>query len=393
MLNNISGGKTFGSKEKYYLSLGFFMFSGGLSGIFINILFFVTSNLESVIIYQIALQISQTIFFIISTYLMKVISARYLFISGNILRALTIALLFVIPYLSQNALFFGLLIGVSSGIFWSGNATFSLEISKGSNRMVFLSINSAISSVASLISPTLGGLLISYSNFHGLYRYSMDFALSSILLLLSSLTATFIKNNGEKGGSFSIKTTIIKEKNYSRYRAFFFFSSILGMAMSTLIPVYIYYLSGSYIVAGIYGSVTALGGFLSNIMAPMLSRKLGKKIVYVIPVMLISSILFTFHLSYSIILVFIASLIILLFLTPLSNMGMSDFMQYLDKFTRTRHFWINREYYLVSGRILSLISILAYSDLFSLYSSTILMPFFALSLLGFIPVFRMRSDI
>ena len=130
---------------KYYISFAFFSFSNGLFSIFINVLFFASSNISEVIYFQISLQISQTVFFLLGTYLIAYVSARFLYSLGAFLKAIVIASLFISPFFSGNAIYFGLLYGVSSGIFWTGNATFTLAISRSIKRFNFLSINSALS--------------------------------------------------------------------------------------------------------------------------------------------------------------------------------------------------------------------------------------------------------
>lgn len=373
---------------KYYISYGFFSFSNGLFGIFINVLFFTSNNISDVIFFQIALQVSQTVFFLVGTYLIAYVSARFLYSIGTFLKAAVISSLFLSPFFSGNAVYFGLLYGVSSGIFWAGNATFTLAISKSIKRFNFLSINSVVSNLTSLIAPSVAGVLIAYSLARGIDRYLNDFLLAALLLLLSGFVSLFVKSSGEKGGEFHIKNTIIKENDYGKFRLLFFASSILGMVMSTLIPVYVFYLTRNFVLTGAYGTVTASVGFISNVIAPYMKRKMRDYVPYAITLVILSSVTFILRFSYTLVLIFLASSIILFFITPLSNLGVSEFMQFLDGFKRTRHFWINREYYLVIGRVLSLSSILFVADYFSLYDAVAILPIFAISVLGYFPVLR-----
>jgi MFS family permease len=370
---------------KYYISFGFFSFSNGLFSIFINVLFFASSNISEVIYFQISLQISQTVFFLLGTYLIAYVSARFLYSLGAFLKAIVIASLFISPFFSGNAIYFGLLYGVSSGIFWTGNATFTLAISRSIKRFNFLSINSALSSLTSLIAPSIAGLLIAYSISTGIGRYFNDFLLASLLLVVSGIVSLLVRSSGEKGGQFHISNTIIREQNYGKFRLLFFASSILGMVMSTLIPVYVFYVTGNYVITGAYGTVTAFIGFIANILAPYMKRKIKDYVPYAIILVILSSFIYIIRFNYSLILIFFASSVILFFITPLSNLGVSEFMQFLDGFKRTRHFWINREYYLVAGRVLSLTSILIVADYFSLYDAMATLPFFAISVIGYIP--------
>ena len=373
---------------KYYVSFGFFSFSNGLFGIFINVLFFASNNISEVIYFQISLQISQTLFFLVGTYLIAYVSARFLYSIGTFLKAAVISSLFISPFFSGNAVYFGLLYGISSGIFWAGNATFTLAISRSIKRFNFLSINSAVSSLTSLVAPSVAGVLIAYSLATGIDRYLNDFLLASLLLLLSGFVSLLVRSSGEKGGEFHIKNTIIRENDYGKFRILFFASSILGMVMSTLIPVYVFYLTRNFVLTGAYGTVTASVGFVSNVIAPYMKRKVRDYVPYAIIMVILSSIAYILRFSYTLVLIFLASSIILFFITPLSNLGVSEFMQFLDGFKKTRHFWINREYYLVAGRVLSLASILFVADYFSLYDAVATLPIFAISFLGYIPALR-----
>ena len=296
-----------------------------------------------------------------------------------------IASLFISPFFSGNAIYFGLLYGVSSGIFWTGNATFTLAISKSIKRFNFLSINSALSSLTSLIAPSIAGILIAYSISTGIGRYFNDFLLASLLLVVSGIVSLLVRSSGEKGGQFHISNTIIREQNYGKFRLLFFASSILGMVMSTLIPVYVFYVTGNYVITGAYGTITAFIGFIANILAPYMKRKVKDYVPYAIALVILASFIYILRFNYSLLLIFFASSVILFFISPLSNLGVSEFMQFLDGFKRTRHFWINREYYLVAGRVLSLTSILLVADYFSLYDAMATLPFFAISVLGYIP--------
>lgn len=387
---NLEGreGKSNFDPLKYYVSYGLFSFSNGLFGIFINVLFFNSNNISDVIYYQLSLQISQTLFFLVGTYLIAYVSARFLYSIGTFLKAAVISSLFISPFFSGNAVYFGLLYGVSSGIFWAGNATFTLAISKTIKRFNFLSINSAVSNLNSLVSPLVAGILIAYSFATGIERYLNDFLLASILLLLSGIVSLLVRSSGEKGGEFHVKNTIIKEDKYGKFRLLFFTSSILGMVMSAVIPVYVFYLTRNFVLTGIYGTVTASVGFVSNAIAPYMKKKVKRYVPYAIFLVILSSLAYIVRFSYTLILIFLASSIILFFITPLSNLGVSEFMQYLDGFKRTRHFWINREYYLVAGRVLSLAGILFVADYFSLYDAIATLPLFATSVLGYIPVLR-----
>ena len=374
----------------YYISYACFSFSGGLFGIFANVLFFSHDSLAQLIYYQLASQTSQLLFFIGSNYFIKYVSARTLFSIGNILRAIFIGGLLFIPLLSNSGILFGFIIGVSSGIFWGGNATFSNEISRQTSRYLFLSRNLSISGLSSLIAPTIGGFIISYSTASGIFKYYNDFFLTFIFLILSSVIALFIHMKGETGGNLKISSTFVHEEKYNKFRLYFFSSSILSMIISTVMPVYIFYITKNYVLTGTFGTVSSSIAFVSNVMAPKLSKKMHRFSEIAILVIILASLLYYIEDFQQAFFVFLASSLIYFFLYPVTNLGMSEFMIYLDRFERSRQFWINREYYLTLGRVLSLSAVLWVSEAYNISYVAYLMPIFSLSLLGYIPLLVKR---
>ena len=372
--------------RKYYVSYALFSFSNGLFSIFANVLFFSNGNLSEVIYYQIAYQLSQLVFFIVSTLLMKYISSRILFSTGNILRGMVVLGLLSFSFLSSNGALFGLIMGIPSGIFWGGNATFSLQISRQTNRFSFLSRNSSISGLFSLIAPTIAGFLIAYSEATGILKYLNDFVVVSICLIHSGIMGLTIKVSGEKGGLMKISSTILSESGYNKFRLYFFCSSVLGIILSNVVSVYIFYLTGNYIITGTFGTVTAAIAFLSNIMAPRLTQYFKWYAHVAIFVIIVGSFLFYIRTFNQVFFIFLGSALIFYFISPVTNLGMTEFMGYLDKYKTTRHFWINREYYLNFGRIVSLGSVLWIYTFYGLASTIYLMPVFSLTMLGYIPI-------
>ncbi len=380
-----------GDPSKYYASYAFFSFSNGLYSIFVNVLFFSHDSFAQLIYYQIASQISQMIFFIGSNYFIKYVSARTLFSFGGIMRAVFIGGLLLVPAFSADGLLFGVVIGIASGIFWGGNATFSNEISRQTTRYSFLSKNSSISGLSSLIAPTVGGLIIAYSTASGIFKYFNDFILTFVFLVLSSVIALFISAKGENGGNLKISRTIIHEEQYNKFRLYFFSSSILAMILSTVIPVYIFYVTKNYVITGAFGTVSSSIAFISNLLAPRISRKLRRFAEIAIVVIILASLLYYVRGLEQTFFVFLASALIFFFLSPVTNLGMSEFMVYLDRFQMTRHFWINREYYLTFGRVISLGAVLWVSEAYNISYAAYLMPVFSLSMLGYIPLLTHRK--
>lgn len=370
----------------YYISYGAFTSANGLFSIFVNILFFSSGSIAQVIQYQMANQTTILIGFLLSGYIIRYISARSMYSIGTVMMAAVILSLFIHGSIISNPIIFGLLFGLPSGIFWGGNATFNYHIARSVTRFSFLSINSSVSSTASLLTPPIAGLLISTSMATGISRYAFDFIIASAFLVVSSLVALLIKNSGESDVTMGIRGTRIHEKDYWDFKLFFFAQVIIRLVLSTLVPVYIFEVTGSYVIAGFYGTMSAAVGLASNSSAPILYKHIRKLQWYAMSAIIMASLVFLFTSRIGVIPVFVSSAVVLFFIAPLSNRGMTNFMYFLDRFKTSSHFWINREYYIYLGRVVSLGTLLGVSFTSGISTEILLIPGFSFSVLAFLKV-------
>ncbi|MCY0851614.1 MFS transporter [Thermoplasma acidophilum] len=374
---------------KYYASYNLFAFANGMFGIFINILFFTRFSLLSVMEYQAAIQTTQTIMFILSGYMLRTTNARTLFSIGTVMRSFIIFGMvflkgpFYVPYT------FGLLYGIPSGVFWAGNNTLSQAITRKVNRFNFLSTNSAISNLAGLLAPLIAGFIVSESPGAGIARYRIDFVISALLLIAAGLIAMTIRETGERRKSFGIRDTVIDNPDYLRFKIYFFLSNMLTIAISTFTPVYIFYLTHSYIIAGLFGTFLAIIAVSSNLSSIYLQKRIGSSYRILIAITIAASILYAVRGSFATIAVFAASGIISFLMTPLGNAAMSSFMNFLDRIEYSSGYWINREYYLVSGRIVTflILSVISIAGS-SVYDYALAIPALSFTVIGYLKILK-----
>ncbi|WP_075056991.1 hypothetical protein [Thermogymnomonas acidicola] len=62
-------------------------------------------------------------------------------------------------------LVFGTIYGISGGLFWGSNNVMQQEVTRGNDRLTFLSLNSTISGIISLVGPVAGALIIGGNTF------------------------------------------------------------------------------------------------------------------------------------------------------------------------------------------------------------------------------------
>ncbi|BAB59367.1 hypothetical protein [Thermoplasma volcanium GSS1] len=378
----------FSDLSLYYISYNLFAFSNGLFGTFINIFFFSKFNLISVVEYQAAIQGTQTLMFVFSGYLIRILNAKYVYSIGNYARSLIIFALILAKGPLFNPIIFGLIYGIPSGIFWSGNNTLSQAVTRSKDRFGFLSTNSTIAGAAGLVAPLLAGFIISISYGRGLERYSTDFLISALLLIIAGTVAIAIREKGEGRWKYRARNTIIgRDEKYSKFKTYFFLSNILTITVSTIVPLYIFSLTKSYVLIGFFGTFLSLVNLISNATVVSLRRIVPNISQISIVVVMLSSLLYFIHVWNNVASAYVASALIIYFMVPLNNSAMSNFMGFLDGVQRTAVYWINREYYLVSGRIFSFAVLAVLSSLgFPIGLLMFSLPVFSLSVLGFIKV-------
>lgn len=345
----------------YLKSYNSFFFANGLAGSFINILFFNTGNMIIVFEYQIAYLISQLFFYIISGYLSNYVRVLHIYSSGPLIRAISLLSTLFIQGIFLNPVFFGILYGISGGFFWGGNNIASLEVSHGKDRMSFISFNSFVSNLSSLLAPLIGGIAIEATPFTGVFRYTIIFTFTALLMVYSSISANYVKFKESRHKKIKIIDSIKvgKEIKY-QYKIFFYFSSIYVFAILIVFPIYILKVTHNYFIVGSLIAFMAAGSVLGNMFSPHLINKNTKKLtiyLYTLAIIIASSSIFLLRIN-SVVPPFLIGFISLFFVAPLNNKSMSNFMNSLNNVEFSFSHWINREYYLLGGRLTAIFILL-----------------------------------
>ncbi|MEM0134354.1 MAG: MFS transporter [Thermoplasmatales archaeon] len=346
---------------RYITSYNSFYFANGFASTFLNVFFFSNGEILHVIEYQISYQLLQLLTFIISGTLSNRINTKHIYAYGNIFRAFSLMATIFIGGIFYNQVFFGAIYGLSGGLFWAGNAIVSLEVSRGKDRLNFLAVNSTVSYITSLLAPLVGGIAIEDTPLHGILRYSIVFTATAILLLFSAIEIEKLNLTERKAEKIRIIDSIYADRNIKRpFKNYFFFSSVYIFSVSIILPVFVFKVTGNYTLVGILAASMAASSICGNIFSPYLIKKRNTRIVYLYAVFIIaSSFLYLKISSNPVLFSFIAGDVAMLFVAPINNRSMSNFMNSVDLLTTSFPYWINREYYLVGGRLVMLVSTIA----------------------------------
>lgn len=347
---------------RYIASYNSLNFANGLAGSFLNILFFSTGNIATVIEYQLAYQISQLLSFALSGLMANYFQTKYIYSLSSPLRAISLIGSVLIGGIFMNQFFFGLIYGISSGLFWAGNAIISMEVSRGRDRLAFLSLNSTVAYISSLLSPIIGGVALEITPFPGIMRYVTVFIATAALLVYSGASGLFLNVTEREHPRIKFMDSIQANKRIKwQFKSYFYFSSFYGLALSIVLPVYVFMITGSYTIVGILVASMAASSALGNILTPRMLNRNSRSLVpylYSLAIILSSTILIG-NFNTPIAGLFLAGDVALFLTAPMNNRSMSNFMNSVDLLTTSFPYWMNREYYLLAGRYTVLIILLA----------------------------------
>jgi MFS family permease len=381
---------------RYIVSYNSFNFANGLAGSFLNILFFSAGNLTTVIEYQFAYQISQLFTFVLSGLIVNYVQTKFIYSLSTPLRAISLIGSVLIGGIFMNQFFFGFIYGFSSGLFWAGNAIIAMEVSRGKDRLAFLSFNSTVAYIASLVSPIIGGVALQITPFSGTMRYVIVFAATAALLVYSGASGLFINVTERQHPKIRFLDSIRANKHVKwQFKSYFYFSSFYGLALSIILPVYIFKITGSYTIVGILVASMAASSAIGNILTPrMLNRKSNSLLPYLYSIAIIlTSIVFIGNFNIPITVLFLAGDVALLLTAPMNNRSMSNFMNSVDLLTTSFPYWVNREYYLLAGRYTVLIALLAVFIISGFSHSLYVLTIMSLTVLPTIPAINATSQL
>jgi MFS family permease len=350
----------FGRASLYYVSYNLNSFSAGLIALFINLFVLATSSLLGVILFNILYYTGLEIALFGCAYWITKIDPKDFYIAGNVIRAVTLISLLAAASLVSNIIIFGLLYGISIGTFWLGNNVLSSDISKGLDRRDFVYRNNLLTSIVSFIAPTLAGLMIEYAPYTGSAQFMYDFAAAFVMLIASAYVISLVKmDKADKPLAFRISDIRIKHDGYGAYKLNFFLSQIFAIPYSILLPIYVFEITGSYTIAGLYGSLLLFVAIFANYIGRVRLSAWGTTVKVLIAGTIASSLLLLVPSMVSPLLaIFVFSVVYTIAYTPLNNQVTSNFMELIDESTKNRvYYWLNREFYIYAGRASVLVAI------------------------------------
>lgn len=148
-----------------------------------------------VALYNLALFSMLPIGFYLNGHLLKRISIKRLYFAGALFRALAIALLIFSPHITNlYIIFFGMCLGLLSGIFWSNRNLLNVKLTNSQNRIYFTSLDFISGTVTGILIPMLIGWFIMFGKSYQLYTPVQGYyAVTFITIAITILLGKFIK--------------------------------------------------------------------------------------------------------------------------------------------------------------------------------------------------------
>ncbi|MCL5430337.1 MAG: MFS transporter [Candidatus Marsarchaeota archaeon] len=345
--------------RSYYASFNMYVFAMGLIGVFINLFFFSTGSYLDVLYFQLTTYLCAFAAFAMSGYLMQKHGPKFPYTLGASIFIIMIVTLFAASGFFSNFIIFGFGWGIAIGIFYGGNNPMTYDITKEASRMSFISTNNYIGGVVSFVAPVVAGVLIQFSSFSGVGRYVWDFSITALFLAISIIFILTVKDDDGKVPKYSLKKNIIRGKEgHAGFSAYFALDSIFVRAFTIVLPIYVFQITHSYIITGIFAGYTTLIAVAANFAARRGFRRDGLFVNIAIPGIVVSSFVVLFpSVINPLIAVFIFGGLYNLFSTPLDNAVLVDYMDFQGRNTDIDRemFWVNREFYLMIGRVAVLV--------------------------------------
>jgi len=381
-----------GTVGSYFLSYNLYAFATGLVGVFLNLFFLSNYSFLAVLYFQFATYATLLAAYLLSSFLLPRWKPKHLYVLGLALSAFVLIDMLAASRIVSNAFVFGVLWGTAAGVFWAGNNPMMQDITQDANRTPFVATNGFLSGVVSLVAPASAGFLIQFSNFTGVLRYLWDFAITAVFLLLSAIVILRIRGQTDRLlRDPSDRSRRRPGKEFSRFRVFFVASQLFVIPVGIILPIYVFQVTGSYVVTGFFASYMILISVVANLWWRNGFRREGRFTLGAALAIIASSALLLVRWDPPLDAFAFAGVYTLLS-TPLTNMVMVDFMDLIDRkgdLDRTRA-WADREFHLGVGRAVVLVAMIAISTYLIRNSMDfiLLLPFLSLYAVSFLVVLR-----
>ena len=341
-----------GTVASYFLSYNLYAFATGLVGVFLNLFFFSNYSFLAVLYFQITTYLTELTAYLLSSYLLPNWRPKRLYVLGLGVSAFVVIDMLAASRYVSSAFFFGALWGTAAGVFWAGNNPMMHDITRNANRTPFVATNGFLTGIVTLAAPVSAGVLVQFSNFTGVLRYVWDFSITAAFLLASALV--ILRTRGETDRAMRDPSDTARGRpgrEFARFRVFFVSSQLFAIPVGIILPIYVFQVTGSYVVTGFFASYTILVSIAANIGWRNGFRRDSRFVLFATVAIIASSVLLLVQWAPPLDAFAFVGVYTLLS-TPLANMVMVEFMDLIDRsgsLDRTR-VWADREFHLGVGR-------------------------------------------
>ena len=381
-----------GPIETYFLSFNLYALGNGLVAVFLNLFFLANYSYLAVLSFQLATYVTALAAYLCAGYALPRYRPKHLYVLGLALFVFVLFDMLSASGFLSNAFVFGTLWGAATGVFYAGNNPMMHDITRRADRTSFVAVNNLLTGVVSLIAPVSAGALIQFSTFPGVERYLWDFAVTAGFFALAAITVRRVHDDAPPPADYSLARTVRGPgPGYARFQLFFEASQLFAIPFGIILPIYVFQVTGSYLLTGAYASYLVLLSVLANFGFRRGFRPEGGFAPIAVAGIVLSSLLL-FTRWDPLVCTFLFAGCYTVLSTPLNNLAMVEFMQRIDRDPSLDRVpvWANREFHLGVGRIVVL-GLLIVLSLYVVRNSSdlvFLLPFlslYAVSYFGILP--------
>jgi YQGE family putative transporter len=260
--------------QKLIISIMVYSVISPLFGIFINaFLWRQTQNMTLVAMYNLMFYAGIIFGFYINGRLLKKNASSQLYTVGLLLMGFSIAILTFLQTINiPIVILFGLLYGISGGIYWSNRNLLTWKTTQSDNRIYFSSLESTSRTITDIAIPFLIGMFIIFGSSIHVYTPVQAYQSLSIFILFAVIATWFVLANMQN--IISPVTQVFLKNPSSAWKNFRLFEFILGFitGLNVFLP--------TLMVLTLVGKENTLGTFQSAaaIITALVVYTLGKKL-------------------------------------------------------------------------------------------------------------------
>ena len=342
--------------ERYYLSFNLAIFGNGLVAVFLNLFFLSNYSYVAVLYFQLVTYATAYGAYALAGYVYPKYSPKHLYVLGLALSGLVLIDLLAVSGPLSNPFAFGVLYGITIGVFYAGNNPLMHDITRSANRTTFVATNNFLTGAVSLVAPVCAGALIQFSTFSGVERYLWDFAVACAVFLLATLVILRARYESRPTHGYAVARTIRGPgPGYRRFQWLFFASQLFSIPIGIVLPIFVFQRTGSYLLTGVFASYLLAVAVVANFAFRRGFRREGPFAIVAVAGIIASSLVLFVNWNPAL-MAFAFGGVYTVLSTPLSNMVMVEFMERIDREPGPDRVlvWANREFYLGVGRMVVL---------------------------------------